>query len=284
MNRSNRYDEVADVYDAYGDAGFDLPFFRDLAAESGGRVLDVMAGTGRVSLGIAAACESVIALERSAPMLHRLREKARPSAGRVFPLCGDARAIPLRGEVFDLVLIPFNSFTELLTESDRRSALREIFRCLTAGGRLVATLHNPEIRARTLDGERRLRGRYPVPGSPDRILELWVEGSHDRATGIAESRQVLRIVDRDGELREERRQTVRFALLDPGELVEAAEETGLRRLECFGGYDRAPFDPEESPYHISVFTKARGGGRAAPGEDGNGGLEPTDPTRKEKSA
>lgn len=53
MTDPNRYDDVADLYDLYVDVESDLDFFRAFAEGVGGPVLDLMAGTGRVSLGIA---------------------------------------------------------------------------------------------------------------------------------------------------------------------------------------------------------------------------------------
>ena len=54
----------------------DLPLWRELAAEAGGPVLDVGAGTGRVALDLARAGHEVTALDLDAELLAVLRERA----------------------------------------------------------------------------------------------------------------------------------------------------------------------------------------------------------------
>lgn len=257
MTRPNRYDDVADLYDHYVDVESDLDFFRAFAEEVNGPILDLMAGTGRVSLAIAGGGNWVIALERSEAMLGKLVQNAGSLVKRVSPLCADARDIPLKEEAVDLALLPFNSFSELLTNEDQTSALRDIARCLTSGGHFIGTLHNPRIRARSLDGEQRLERRRPLPSSSGKFLELWVEGTLDEKTKIAESEQLLQIVDESADVLRETRQYVRFMLLEPEDFVQMAERVGLRQVESFGSYDRTPFEPKASPYFISVFEKRR---------------------------
>ena len=45
------YSLIAAVYDDFCDFDLDLDFFRSLLTRRAGRVLELMAGTGRVSLG-----------------------------------------------------------------------------------------------------------------------------------------------------------------------------------------------------------------------------------------
>src|SRR3954454_12202777 len=54
----------------------DLPLWRSLVAETGGPVLDIGAGTGRVSLDLAARGTSVVALDSDAALLAALEHRA----------------------------------------------------------------------------------------------------------------------------------------------------------------------------------------------------------------
>ena len=47
-----RWDDVADLYDLYVRTDFDVSFWREIAGSADGEVLELMAGTGRVSLSL----------------------------------------------------------------------------------------------------------------------------------------------------------------------------------------------------------------------------------------
>jgi predicted RNA methylase len=59
-----------------GGYGEDLPLWRALAGEAGGPVLDVGAGTGRVTLNLAAGGAAVVALDADASVLEALEQRA----------------------------------------------------------------------------------------------------------------------------------------------------------------------------------------------------------------
>src|SRR3982751_2600325 len=81
----------------------DLPLWRKLAAAAGGPVLEIGAGTGRVSLDLAARGVEMIALDSDARLLAALAGRAdgRP----VETLVADARDFSL-GRLVPLVLVP----------------------------------------------------------------------------------------------------------------------------------------------------------------------------------
>jgi SAM-dependent methyltransferase len=115
----------------------DLPLWRALAAETAGAVLDVGAGTGRVSLDLAAAGVAVTALDADAELLATLEHRA---AGLpVETVVADARgfALPRR---FALVLVPMQTLQLL----DGRAGRAAFFRCALAhlepGGLLAAAI------------------------------------------------------------------------------------------------------------------------------------------------
>jgi ubiquinone/menaquinone biosynthesis C-methylase UbiE len=75
MNASIHWDWVAGLYDTYVTTTFDLPFFLREATATGGNVLELMCGTGRVSVPLAEAGVHLTCVDGSAEMLARLREK-----------------------------------------------------------------------------------------------------------------------------------------------------------------------------------------------------------------
>jgi SAM-dependent methyltransferase len=119
---------------AYGE---DLPLWRALAAEAGGPVLDVGAGTGRVTLHLAAAGVPVIALDAEARLLEALEHRA---AGLpVETVVGDARAFTLERRVA-LVLVPMQTLQLLGGPRGRAAFLRCALDHLEPGGLVAAAL------------------------------------------------------------------------------------------------------------------------------------------------
>jgi SAM-dependent methyltransferase len=120
-----------------GGYGEDLPLWRALASETGGPVLDVGAGTGRVSLDLAAHGAAVVALDNDASLLEELQRRA---AGLpVETVVADARAFALGGR-FPLVLVPMQTLQLLGGPPGRAPFLRRTLAHLQPGGLLAIAL------------------------------------------------------------------------------------------------------------------------------------------------
>ena len=102
----------------------DLSFWRQLAAKTGGPVLDVGAGTGRVTLELARAGLSVVALDLDDQLLEVLRERAWDLDVRT--VVGDAQAFWV-GDRFALCIVPMQT-VQLLGGPDGRQAFLECAR------------------------------------------------------------------------------------------------------------------------------------------------------------
>ncbi len=112
----------------------DLPLWRRLAAKATGPILDVGAGTGRVTLELARGGHDVTALDSDSGLLAEL---ARRAAGLpVITVCADARSFTL-GQRFGLVLVPMQTVQLLGGAAGRAAFLARARLHLTPGG-LVA--------------------------------------------------------------------------------------------------------------------------------------------------
>jgi SAM-dependent methyltransferase len=243
------YDGIAELYDSYAVWDHDLAFFVAEARRAKGPVLELMAGTGRVSLPLAAAGVRLTCVDASAGMLAVLSEKlaARELVAEV--VHADVRALALPA-AFDLALLPFNAFMELVTEADQRAALAAVAGCLKPGGRFVCTLHNPAIRRRAVDGTLRVVGRFPAEGGT-----LVVSGYETGGDPVVTRLQFLELFGEDGRSRWRRLIEMRFTLIERDEFERAAVAAGFRVVELFGGYDRSPFDPATSPSMIWILDR-----------------------------
>jgi SAM-dependent methyltransferase len=119
----------------------DVGVWRALAAEADGPVLDVGAGTGRITLDLAGRGVPVVALDISPALLEALAERA---AGLpVETVCADARSFELGGRRFPLVIVPMQAVQLLGGPEGRSRFLARARAHLVPGGRLAIAIADP---------------------------------------------------------------------------------------------------------------------------------------------
>jgi SAM-dependent methyltransferase len=121
----------------------DLPLWRELAERSahGGPpawILDIGAGTGRVTLDLARAGHSVTALDLDPELLGALRERAADL--QVETVCADARSFELDRRDFGLCLAPMQTLQLLRGPAERIACLRRARAHLRPGGLLACAI------------------------------------------------------------------------------------------------------------------------------------------------
>ena len=162
-----------DLYDAVTPTSLqgDVEWYCRKAQESGGPVLELGAGTGRVTLAIAEAGVPIHALDASEAMVEALRVKlaTRPPQvrERVTPVVGDMRAFELPDR-FGLIISPFRAFLHNLTEADRVACLDRVRQHLRPEGRFAFNVFHPSLEymaqhSGPLAGVWRWAGTYSLP-------------------------------------------------------------------------------------------------------------------------
>jgi SAM-dependent methyltransferase len=197
----------------------DLPLWRQLAAQAGGPVLDVGAGTGRVALDLAARGHEVVALDVEPALLEVLRERA--GERRVETVAADAAAFALDRR-FALIVVPMQT-VQLLGEEGRRSFLRCAAAHLAPGGLLAIALADA---LESFDSE------VDAPPLPDiREVDGWVYASRPLAVVDEGDRVAIHrlreVVTPAGE-RSTHDDVIRLDRVDAETLAREGAEAGLR--------------------------------------------------------
>lgn len=120
------FGEVADHY-GRGRPGYPHEAIRWLIGQDRANVIDLAAGTGKLTRQLAGLGHQVVAVEPSAPMIERLRE----TRGIVGAVRGAAEAIPLKNDWADAI-----TAAQAFHWFDLDQALPDIHRVLRSGGLL----------------------------------------------------------------------------------------------------------------------------------------------------
>ena len=183
------YDAIAELYDPWSrSVTEDVGFYVVEARKTGGPVVELGIGTGRIAIPIAQEGIQVIGIDSSREMLGACRRRA--EAEGVTELLnlrlGDLRAPPIDAPV-PLVICPFRSYLHLADDGERVEALTAARTALAPEGRLVFDVFAPkpddieETHGRWLEREPGIYERAEWDESA-RTLTLSVRGPSGAAT------------------------------------------------------------------------------------------------------
>jgi SAM-dependent methyltransferase len=238
--------------DAYGPAGArycesafelfrsrsgDVEFYRGLARETGGPVLELGCGTGRVLLPIARDGVLCTGLDPSPAMLAEFRRKDPPANLRLVE--GRMEDFDLAPDRFALIFSAFRAFQHLLTGEDQLACLAAVRRHLTPGGLFafdvfapkldrVAQLEEPEFEeARWREGDSEIVRFTSVRRDPvSQVSEVRFRYERRRPGSLPRSETVVTKM----------RHFFRY------ELEHLLARAGFGDVEVLGGFDRRPYD------------------------------------------
>ncbi len=252
------YDD-ADLYDAhYLSYRDDLPFYTRLAADVGSPVLELGAGTGRVTEALARAGHRVVGVDNAEPMLARAADRLELSgtADEVRLVAGDMRDVRL-GERFPLVIAPFNALMHAYTLDDQDRTMMTVDAHLAPGGVFAFDLYAPRFGPEgVVRREPELGASEVGPGAMDMTREdVFIVQSVDRLAQVATTTYFHDRVAQDGTVRR-RVSELRQRFYTRFEVERMVRAAGLR-LEVYGGFDRSRFS-DISPLMVCLARRARG--------------------------
>jgi SAM-dependent methyltransferase len=221
------YDRIASFYDPWSrSVTEDVGFYVEQALASGGPVVELAVGTGRIAVPIAQAGVSVIGVDSSPEMLGVARAAAE-SAGvteLVDLRLGDLRDPPVPERV-PLVICPFRSLLHMETEDEKLRALRAARGLLEADGRFAFDVFSPS--------------REDIEETDGRWLER-EPGIFERADWD-EGTRTLSLSIRSGDV------LTTFGLhwLSTPEWLRILDEAGFDVHALYGWFDLRPHNGEE---------------------------------------
>ncbi len=180
------YEFVAELYDhivPYKNRS-DVPFFVEAAVESGGPVLELGCGTGRILIPTAKAGVDITGLDLSLFMLNVCREYLQKESedvrSRIELIQDDMHNFDIK-RLFKLITLPFRSFQHLLTVEDQIQCLECIHRHLDNDGKFILDIFNPSLNALANDNLEQELGDEPEFTMPDgrRVLRKFQTVSRD---------------------------------------------------------------------------------------------------------
>ena len=217
------YDKIARLYDPWSRSVVeDVPFYVDEAVRSGGPVLELGVGTGRIAVPIAAAGIRVVGVDLSAGMLEVARERAELAGVELDLRHGDMRDPPVDEGRSRSSSVPFRSLLHMETDADRRAGSSGRVRGLAPGhGRFVFDVFTPaaddiaDTHGRCLERE---------PG-------IWERADWDEATRTL----ILRLRSDDAEAE------MSLAWLSVAEWRQLLADEGFVVDALYGWFDRSPW-------------------------------------------
>jgi SAM-dependent methyltransferase len=225
------YDAIAELYDPWSASVVeDVAFYLEEARRSGGPVVELGVGTGRIAIPLAADGIRVIGVDSSRGMLEVCARRAALAGVEIDLRVGDLRR-PRVNERVPLVICPFRSLLHMHTDDDRLEALHAVHELLLPGGRFVFDVF------------------APAADDIAQTHERWLErepGIFERAVWDESARR-LTLTVRDAE----RETTMDLAWLSTDEWRSLLERAGLEVEACYGWFDRTPYAAREDSVWIT---------------------------------
>jgi SAM-dependent methyltransferase len=227
------YDAIASFYDPWSrSVTEDVEFYVERALASGGPVVELAVGTGRIAIPIARAGIGVIGVDSSPGMLDVARAVAEEAgvAEEIDLRVGDLREPPVTERV-PLVICPFRSLLHMETEDEKLRALRAAGGLLEPDGHFVFDVFAPS--------------REDIEETHGRWLER-EPGIFERADWDEESRTLSLSVRTEGAAT-----TFGLHWLSAPEWLRLLERAELDLEALYGWFDERPYEGAEDMVFVT---------------------------------
>lgn len=264
MSYSGGYEDYAFVAEYYDHVipyrnRADISFYLEAAEESGGPVLELGCGTGRVLIPVARSGVQIVGIDLSHHMLQvchdRLLNESEEVRARAQIFEADMRNFNL-DRTFSLITTPFRPFQHLITVEDQISCLECVNRHLVEGGRLILDIFNPSLESLTRDNLGEEFGEEPRFDMPDgrQVVRRQIVSERDVYNQVIQAELIYYVTYPDG--REERLvHSFPMRYLFRYEAQHLLERCGFEVVDVYADFDKSPYGSKYPGELILVATK-----------------------------
>jgi ubiquinone/menaquinone biosynthesis C-methylase UbiE len=248
------YDLIAPFYDSeHAQFSEDLDMYRnfaELSGRTGGAMLELACGSGRVLLPLAREGHELTGVDTCAHMLDLARQRLQDArvAARCTLVQQDITALHL-GRTFRMAFIALGSFAHLTARKQQQQALAAIRAHLSTGATFILDLSNADARyMESMSGQVLHQGTWkrddgtllthfvsPASSQTQHLLELTHFYDQHRQGGAVQRTVV----------------TTQFYLFERAETELLLEQAGFVNKEVYGDYELSPYQLE-SPRMIFI--------------------------------
>lgn len=222
----------------------DVEFYVEAALESGGPVLELGCGTGRVLIPTARAGVEITGLDASVPMLDLCRERLEQETddvrNRVDLIQSTMQDFGLDRK-YRLVTTPFRPFQHLLTVEDQMRCLRQAHAHLYENGTFILDVYNPWLEkfVEPLGVEKDPEPEFTMPDGR-RVVRKHRTLARDLFNQINDEELIYYVKAVDGS---EKRManTFRMRYLYRFEAEHLLARCGFEVEQVYAGYDKSPY-------------------------------------------
>ncbi len=237
----------------------DLPFYLDLAKKSGGPVLELACGTGRVLRSIAREGIAIDGVDNSSPMLHVLQSHLQSEPQHVREKVtlheGDMRRFRANRK-YPLVIMPFRPLQHMYTVEDQVSALSTAAFHLQENGIFAFDVFFPKFEVIPAGiGQEILELEWSDDSEPPKTVRRYFrKESYDKIHQTFSATFVFRTIQGDKLLSEET-EPLKMSYYTYPHLQALFLLAGLEPIEEYGSFAKEPLD-NASEQMIFVLKKA----------------------------
>lgn len=225
------------------------PFYETVAAQTGGPILDVACGTGRIAIPLARKGYALTGIDLAAPMLAHARRKSAEAGVAIDWQLADFRILALDRR-FALAIMSGNAFQACLTDADQAALLAAVHRHLLPGGCFAFETRNP--RRADLYGNERETFWHSFVNRLGWTIDVSLIEVYDPGQAVLACQVIRRV---KGETGKPRSNMIRIRYTAPEDLNRRLASAGFAIAEQYGGVDRSALT-SESPSIVTVARKS----------------------------
>ena len=261
FNLSQQYGEISAQYYDYFSTGTpgDEQFYLEEAVKAGSPVLELGAGTIRITIPIAQAGIEITGLDNSPYMLKKARNKISTLEDdvrkRITLIQADMRSFTLDRK-FQLVIIPFRAFLHLLTVEDQRGCLTCIREHLSDDGLLIMNNFDPDPdmisqHSSKLGTVVNKIDEFILTESGNKVI-VFDTRKYDQTCQTVEGYFIFEEIDSLGQMVSKSYIPIRLRYFFRYEMQHLLELCGFKIQALYGNFQRGPFQAGGEQIWVAV--------------------------------